>query len=133
MKKIISLIIGIFLLIPINQAQIKKIKVKFVDLGIETPIRIDKNEFESYFFKEMDSTFVISHRKINELRKLIFRLKSADMNLYSQPDVRIKIIMFGSNRISDTICVGQFVAEKGNHFFIASPSFMKIIKKTCKK
>ena len=133
MKKIISLIIGIFLLIPINQAQIKKIKVKFVDLGIETPIRIDKNEFESYFFKEMDSTFVISHRKINELRKLIFRLKSADMNLYSQPDVRIKIIMFGSNRISDTICVGQFVAEKGSHFFIASPSFMKIIKKTCKK
>ena len=133
MRKMICLLLGVFLFIPTNQALIRKVKLIFVDFGIETPIRIGKNEFESSFANEIDSTFIVSQNRIKILRKLILSLPRADVNLYPRPDVRLKIILSGSNSISDTICVGQFVAEKDNNLFIVTPDFMKFIKHICRK
>ena len=83
---------------------VSKIVVKYQDLDIETPIRIDCDSLESYFQENIGSMEITNKDKINKILSLLKQCSANEKSEISNIDVRYKINLYYSNKQIEYVC-----------------------------
>lgn len=117
--------------LKLDDIKISKIIIHYQCLDVETPIRIDCEEFNNYFNKGI-KTIVIDDSKI--INKLVNYLNEAKVNnkRASQIDVRFKMIIIYSNGTIKEFCGNESVIEIDKSNYQINVKFSNYIKSILK-
>ena len=115
-----------------DSPQIQMVKIKYVDADLETPIRVDSNNFENYFSDEMKTITIYNKIEIQKIVSAFNNLCEANAQIYSFPDTRMKMEFVYRDSI-EYLYVDRFVVQKNDKIFILSDSLKSIINSTIRK
>lgn len=129
MKKITILLFFFLFIINYgcNRQKINEIEVFYINPNIETPIRIDENTFETFFHDDIDSCVIKAPSRIMKIESELNHLKPANVDSFSSPDVRIKLVLCNSSEGKDTICIGRFVVQYENQIYVLSSTLRNLL------
>lgn len=111
-----------------SSQNIKRIDIKFVEIGIETPYGIKCENFNDFFQNEIDSVSINDDKKITEFIGEIEKLNKADLAKYSMPDTRIKISIIYQDSVNE-LCLDRFVLSNQRDVFVLSENFKTLLNK----
>ncbi len=111
-----------------SSQNIKRIDIKFVEIGIETPYGIKCENFNGFFQNEIDSVSINDNKKIMEFIGEIEKLNKADLAKYSMPDTRIKISIIYEDSVNE-LCLDRFVLSNQRDVFVLSENFKTLLNK----
>lgn len=132
MNRIIDVLFVLLLAICIDSKSqtTTTIKIYFVDLNIETPFRIECDNFKSFFKTEIDSIIIHNRTKIRTIVREINKLPLADDSLYtlkSFPDTRMNLKLVHGNHTITNLCIDRFTVYKNGQLFVLSDSLKSLI------
>lgn len=106
--------------------RIDELNVEYVSLSIMTPLRVDCDEFETFFNKSILRKKICSREVLDKFSSQLLNLKEIDSNYYPLPDTRIKIEGLVNDYIQ-IICIGNLVVRYRNKSYINDKEFKQLL------
>lgn len=123
--KFFSLLIIVLLYNIIPHERNDYIIIKYVSFDIETPIRVNCDDFFAAFNQEIKTIKITQKEELNRLSHILNELKP-DTSRYL-PDVRVKVKIFRSGK-TETICLDRNSLLLNGKTYILSPKLNKFIE-----
>ncbi|UUW10974.1 hypothetical protein NLG42_09185 [Flavobacterium plurextorum] len=114
-----------------DDIRIDKIVINYQDLDVETPIRIDCEDFDNYFNKSIKTRVINDFKVINKLVNYISEAKENNKKV-SQIDVRFKMRITYSNGTIKEFCGNDFAIEVDKSNYQIDMNFLNYIKSILK-
>ena len=109
-----------------TEIPIKKIEIKKVDFEINTVFRIDCNDFENSFKKELKSIIVTDKLTIQKFEQELTMLQ-IDTGSYN-PDVRAKLLIHYSDTRIDTLCMSEIGFLLNGKSFLSNEELLNLVR-----
>ncbi|WP_338839533.1 hypothetical protein [Flavobacterium ginsenosidimutans] len=114
-----------------DDIRIDKIVINYQDLDVETPMRIDCEDFDSYFNNSIKTRVINDFEVTNKLVNYINEAKENNKKV-PQIDVRFKMIITYSDGTIKEFCGNDFAIEVDKSNYQIDINFLNYIKSIIK-
>ena len=117
--------------LKLNNFSIDEIVINYQDLDVETPIRINCEDLESYFNKSIKKRVINDSMVIKKIANYINETKNNNKSV-SEIDVRFKIIFTYSDGTTKEFCGNEYAIEVDKSNYQLDVKFSSYIKSILK-
>ncbi len=89
-----------------EEREIDSMSIHFVDMNIETPMRVSCSNFEMLFAGSYDTTFITNEQVLSKFESYLSDCKQSDSD--KEIDVRVKAVINFSDKKKSILCLDKF-------------------------
>lgn len=112
---------------------VNKIYIRYQDLDIETPIRIECDSFESYFQGNLENIEIGDQDKINKILLLLKKCSANEKYNTFNIDVRYKMNLYYSDNHIEHVCGNALLINIKGNIYKVEDNLLKLINSLSKK